>query len=246
MLKCNTVDINELKRKIVDELSEISSRNPMVLVDWLLKTDFFEAPASTNFHYNEPGGLAAHSWNVFSVLKLKNEMLGSVYPLDTIRISGLLHDVCKIDYYEIDTDPPTEAQLKYLLSLAKSEYHKIPADHMTKGHISNLINYYKNGGTKPEFKFSYKVTDKLPIGHGEKSIFLLASRVEMTLPEILSIRWHMLAFDASIHFQYPSGYPFKQSINEHPLVTMLAAADLEASNILESDRDIDIGSLSSE
>lgn len=247
MLQTQIQDIESVKRKIMGELTAISSRNPMIFADWLIKTDFFEAPASTKHHYNEPGGLAAHSWNVFTMLKANNDLLGNMYPEDTIRICGLLHDICKIDYYAIDTDPPTTAQLNYLKTLAGRAYHDVPQAHMTKGYVSELINYYKNGGeTKPEFKFTYKVQDKFPIGHGEKSVILIASRMEITVPEALAVRWHMLAFDAGIHFSYPSGYPFKQAMNDHPLVTMLAAADLAASNILESDKDIDTGVLSSE
>ena len=35
------------------------------LLNWLLTTDFFEAPASTKYHGNFAGGLVLHSLHVF-------------------------------------------------------------------------------------------------------------------------------------------------------------------------------------
>ena len=35
------------------------------LLNWLLTTDFFEAPASTKYHGNFAGGLVLHSMHVF-------------------------------------------------------------------------------------------------------------------------------------------------------------------------------------
>lgn len=70
---------------------------------WLLTTDFFEAPASTKYHEVYPGGLAEHSIHVFDELvKLLN-----VYPelgvsSETAAIVSLLHDVCKADCYKIE------------------------------------------------------------------------------------------------------------------------------------------------
>ena len=35
------------------------------LLDWLEKSDFYDAPASTKYHGNYAGGLLAHSLNVY-------------------------------------------------------------------------------------------------------------------------------------------------------------------------------------
>jgi hypothetical protein len=96
-----------------------------------------------------------------------------------------------------------------------------------------LINFYKNGGDFPEYKTTYKVKDQLPLGHGEKSLYLAAQHIELTDEEACAIRWHMIAFDAGVHFNYPSGYPFRQAMDQYQLVTLLFTADIEASNILE-------------
>lgn len=38
------------------------------LLEWLEKSDFFKAPASTRFHGSHEGGLVAHSVNVYDML----------------------------------------------------------------------------------------------------------------------------------------------------------------------------------
>ena len=42
------------------------------LLEWLEQEDFFEAPASTRYHGNYPGGLCQHSLDVYEyALKLR-------------------------------------------------------------------------------------------------------------------------------------------------------------------------------
>ena len=72
------------------------------LLQYLLSTDFFTAPASSAFHSNFDGGLAYHSINVYKRLKrLVNDepsLYGQVSD-ETIAIIGLLHDLCKANFY---------------------------------------------------------------------------------------------------------------------------------------------------
>lgn len=81
----------------------------------------------------------------------------------------------------------------------------------------------------------YAVEDKLPLGHGEKSVMILQEFIKLTDEEKLAIRWHMLAFDAGIHFNYPSGFAFREA-SKNPLVVLLFTSDYEASQILEIDK----------
>lgn len=68
------------------------------LLEYIEKTDFFTAPASTKYHGSYMGGLAEHSLNVFNrMLKHKEK-----YSLETLAIVSLLHDLCKADYYAVD------------------------------------------------------------------------------------------------------------------------------------------------
>ena len=71
----------------------------------------------------------------------------------------------------------------------------------------------------------WTVEDQFPVGHGEKSIFLAQRYIELEDQEIAAIRWHMTGFDAGIHFNYPSGFPFRSSMEKYPLLKLLIIAD---------------------
>lgn len=74
------------------------------LLEWLERSDFFTAPASTRCHSAYRGGLCQHSINVYKrFVKLLEGEFGEdwqdkVSP-ESVAIMGLLHDVCKVDYY---------------------------------------------------------------------------------------------------------------------------------------------------
>lgn len=76
---------------------------------WLESTDFFTAPASTRFHLSRPGGLVEHSIHVYErLLKLCDtedgeKFLSAKLPDDeTIAICGLLHDICRANFYGVE------------------------------------------------------------------------------------------------------------------------------------------------
>ena len=76
---------------------------------WLESTDFFTAPASTRFHLSRPGGLVEHSIHVYErLLKLCDtengeKFLSAKLPDDeTSSICGLLHDICKANFYGVE------------------------------------------------------------------------------------------------------------------------------------------------
>ena len=75
------------------------------LLDFLLNgSDFFTAPASTRYHGAYEGGLVEHSLNVYDCLadmasRLKDRY-GIEYPEESIAIAGLLHDICKVNFYK--------------------------------------------------------------------------------------------------------------------------------------------------
>ena len=72
------------------------------LLNWLESTDFFTAPASTRYHSCHEGGLCEHSLNVYHRLHdVANHELYSTE--ESIAICGLLHDVCKADFYKATT-----------------------------------------------------------------------------------------------------------------------------------------------
>ena len=82
------------------------------LLEWLCdKSDFFEAPASSKYHNAFEGGLGAHSLNVARRLKLLVDTEKKLYPNkesvthitdESVIICGLLHDICKANFYKVD------------------------------------------------------------------------------------------------------------------------------------------------
>ena len=75
------------------------------LLEYLQKSDFFDAPASSRFHSNYSGGLCNHSINVYKrfIQNLKVEYgvdWQKTMSLESATIIALFHDVCKVDYYK--------------------------------------------------------------------------------------------------------------------------------------------------
>ncbi|HHX49572.1 MAG TPA: HD domain-containing protein [Clostridiales bacterium] len=163
------------------------------LVDYLVnKSDFFIAPASTRFHLSEEGGLARHSLNVYYRLKMlvANEKfdIRTHISQENIAICGLLHDVCKANYY-----------------------------------IKDLRNVKKGGQwTKEPF---YKVDEKFPYGHGEKSVFIISQYMNITANEAMAINWHMGPYDDRVARSFGR---LGDVFEKFPLALLTHIADLEA------------------
>ena len=81
------------------------------LLSWLEETDFYSAPASTRYHDSEPGGLVAHSVQVYEHLVFLDKAYQTKFNPESIAITALFHDLCKVDCYEVSTrnvkDPET-------------------------------------------------------------------------------------------------------------------------------------------
>ena len=88
----------------------ITRRGADRLLEWLDSDarDFFTAPSSTRFHGSYEGGLVEHSLNVYECLKdylarpRTKELYGMDYSPETIAVTALLHDICKVGFYAVD------------------------------------------------------------------------------------------------------------------------------------------------
>ena len=72
------------------------------LLDWMEKTDFFTAPASTKYHCACSEGLVMHSLSVFNTMVEKHFEEGKD-SLESFTICALLHDLCKAEFYKVST-----------------------------------------------------------------------------------------------------------------------------------------------
>jgi hypothetical protein len=133
-------------------LAYIKREGILELVTWLeTETDYFSAPASTNFHGNYEGGLLDHSLNVtrFALHNL-NFMIKDKPELENLResivICGLFHDLCKTNTYFLEKK-------------------------WTKDDDTGKWKDY----------IGYKVNDSFPLGHGEKSLYLISKFITIYL-----------------------------------------------------------------
>ncbi len=80
----------------------ITRKGSAELLEWIQKTDFFTAPASTKFHCACEHGLVMHSVSVFNTLMEKHfdEEHDSI---ESFAICALLHDLCKAQFYKVST-----------------------------------------------------------------------------------------------------------------------------------------------
>lgn len=60
-----------MKEEFLNLLKDTNREGMDKLIEFLEKTDFFKAPASTKYHGNYEGGLLEHSMKVYEILKEK-------------------------------------------------------------------------------------------------------------------------------------------------------------------------------
>lgn len=80
----------------------IKRQGSQELLDWLLKTDFFTAPASTKYHGACEGGLVLHSLNVYKTLR-ERYFDDEKDSEESFAVCALLHDLCKAQFYKVST-----------------------------------------------------------------------------------------------------------------------------------------------
>jgi len=177
------------------------------MIFWLdCKTDFFTAPASRKNHLAQPGGLAVHSLNVWRRLR---EI--TVRDMTDRNAPGVRH--------LSEAEEETVAILGLLHDVCKAGvYHQ-----ETKRR--------KNPDTgKWEDYLGYTFRDPFPLGHGEKSLYLITRHMALTEEEAMAIRWHMGAYDDAVKGGSRS---MTEAMNLSPWVWRMQEADMCAAWIDE-------------
>lgn len=194
-----------MKERFIELLNGTGRRGMDRVTDYLEKGGFFEAPASINRHLSQEGGLAEHSLNVYRMAMMLREQM-------------------------IAAKPETEEGLPEDSIVITALLHDI-----CKANIYRKAKRWRKDEQNRWEQYDTYEADysRFPAGHGEKSvIMLLRLGLELTNDEILAIRWHMGAWN--LPFQ---SFEDKCNISEagnRPLTTVIQAADLLASHILEA------------
>jgi len=94
------------------------------------------------------------------------------------------------------------------------------------------VNFYKKGSRNVKgedgkwfAKEVYEISEKVPLGHGEKSCILIQQFMKLSVEELLSIRWHMGGFDSASR---GGDYSMSGAQDYTKLVTLLQVADMLA------------------
>ena len=194
-----------LKELFLSLLRKTGRKGIDKLIDRLLKSDFFTAPASTRFHLSVEGGLLQHSINVYYALKdllrdngdgtysyvVAGQVAATITESTLITIS-LLHDYCKIHLYK-----------------------------------KNKRNRKNEQGRWEEYDY-YDLDERYPLGHGEKSVIMLLQFLRLSAEEIFAIRYHM-GFDANTNAN-----SFGAAVEKYPIIWALHTADMLASRVMEA------------
>ena len=102
-------DLEEIKQQFCEIFYDNIERDGAEeLLNFLERSDFFEAPASTKNHSAYKGGLCQHSINVYhrfvKLLQMEyGENYAEVISEESVAIIALLHDLCKVNFYAMDT-----------------------------------------------------------------------------------------------------------------------------------------------
>lgn len=168
------------------------------LIDYLVnKSDFFTAPASTRFHGSYDGGLARHSLNVYHCFKAY---------LERERVRELYH---------LSASEETIAICALLHDICKVDVY-------TRG-TRNVKNDQGVWEKVPTYFFE----DKLPYGHGEKSVYMITGFMRLTREEAFAIRYHM-GFSGT-----EDSLNVGKAFEMFPLAFALSTADMEATYFLD-------------
>ena len=194
--------MNAKERFIELYKSTIKREGANELLDYLLSpsSDFFEAPASARFHLSKEGGLCEHSLNVYDCLKSYLEAPR------TKEIIGTSY-----------TDESI-AIVSLLHDLCKINVYK-------KG----FRNVKDEKGTWQRVD-TFEYDDKMPYGHGEKSVYMITAYMKLTREEAFAIRYHM-GYSST---EDPRN--ISAAFEMFPLAFALSTADSEATYFIEPDK----------
>lgn len=191
------------------ELAKVQRPGMDKLLEYIQKSDFYKAPASTKYHLAAPGGLLQHSLNVLDALRgllswrsdgmWEYRAAGKVVdtiPDDSVIMMALLHDICKTHFYGTST--------RNQKNDATGKWEKVPF---------------------------YTVEDRMPLGHGPKSAMIIKQYTTLTSQEMYAI-WHHMGMNGN----YENDNAVGKSIEMYPAVLALQTADMMASRFMEGEK----------
>lgn len=198
------------------ELGKVQRPGLDKLLEYIRKSDFYTAPASTKYHLACEGGLLQHSLNVLDALRgiltlamdcaettapchyefrAAGKTVASI-PQDSVIITALLHDICKTYFYT--------TSWRNAKNEVTGRWEKVPY---------------------------YTIDDKMPLGHGPKSAMIIKQYMDLTTEEMYAI-WHHMGFNGDFENNTAVGAAYEK----YPLALALHTADMMASRLMEAEK----------
>ncbi len=204
------MDIQNNIARFETELAKVQRPGMDKLLEYIQKSDFYKAPASTKYHLAVPSGLLQHSLNVLDALRgllswrsdgvWEYRAAGKVVdtiPDDSVIMMALLHDICKTHFYGTST--------RNVKNDTTGRWEKVPF---------------------------YTVNDMMPLGHGPKSAMIIKQYTTLTSQELYAI-WHHMGMNGN----YENDNAVGKSIEMYPAVLALQTADMMASRFMEGEKE---------
>lgn len=211
--KLSKEEIDANKEKFIDLIYQIRREgfDVTAFVDYLLKSDFFFAPASTKYHNAYYGGLCEHSLNVFYNLREINYAYNLNLDYTSMLIVGLLHDMAKVGFYDV-----------YLQNNKVYKPNGKQRDHL--------------GNYDWESTEAFNIIDSLDRAtygkHGFNSYMFIKDFINLKNEEIVALVHHHAGMG-----EYNPGSEMTTLLNQYPLLTALHLADMISTYIIEVNRD---------
>ena len=79
----------------------------------------------------------------------------------------------------------------------------------------------------------YNIEDSLPMGHGEKSVYMAMKYIRLSDEEAMAIRWHMGGYDDAAR-SYVGGMAQSAAYQKYPMAAALAMADMYDTYIIDN------------
>ncbi len=165
-------------------------------------SDFFTAPASTRYHSAYEGGLLDHSVNVYECLK-------DYLARNKVR-----------DEFGLAYTDESIAIVSLLHDLCKVNVYKVS----TRNVKDPVTGQWR---PQPYYEFD----DKLPYGHGEKSVYVISGFMKLSREEAFAIRYHMGFSNEDDARNVGAAFEM------FPLALALSIADTEATYFIEAKRE---------
>ncbi|HHT82925.1 MAG: hydrolase [Christensenellales bacterium] len=109
------------------------------------------------------------------------------------------------------------AIIALLHDVCKVDYYRVEYRNVKKDGVWESVPYYI-------------IDDKLPYGHGEKSVYIISSFMKLNREEAMAINWHMGGYDMRV---LGGSYSLSNAFYKHPISLLFHISDVQSTYLDE-------------